>query len=435
MNYLYYDSELAYPTDKFQYSPSEHYPEYPFSNDGLSKEPNRVYAAIREMFSSMHLDEANYGTPKWNPLGRWIKPGLKIVIKPNFVMHKNGSRYPDDLDSLVTHPSVIRCILDYCYIALKKSGSIIVGDAPVKDCDFLHLMMKRNYQCIADFYGKRGIDIKFIDFRDPAEEGERYKSSGTGVLVDLGKLSCFYNCIHDETKLRVPNYDYRKVIKHHTGDTQEYLINSDVLDADVVINIPKPKTHRKNGYTGALKNFVGIVYNKEYLPHHTEGDVLKGGDEYKEFGVLRQYNSKLRLKMDRNRIKIDKRRKRGESITFYKIYQKILGIPYTISATFDEFFNRIGNKTFAQQAREGAWYGNDTLWRTVLDLNYCLMYTDHKGQLHSGKQRTIIHLGDMIVSGQGEGPLAPLAKDQHMLLFSENAVEFDCILTKIMGFD
>ena len=52
------------------------------------------------------------------------------------------------------------------------------------------------------------------------------------------------------------------------------------MEADVFINIPKLKTHKKVGLTCALKNLVGINANKNWLPHHTEGTTDRGGDQF-----------------------------------------------------------------------------------------------------------------------------------------------------------
>ena len=52
------------------------------------------------------------------------------------------------------------------------------------------------------------------------------------------------------------------------------------IDADVVVNVPKLKTHKKAGITGALKNLVGINGHKAFLPHHRKGGSLDGGDAY-----------------------------------------------------------------------------------------------------------------------------------------------------------
>lgn len=438
MNYLFYDEKLMYPKCIEAYSPSEKYPEYPF--ESVSNENNMVYSAIRMMFKDMDLDNNNFGSSMWNPLGKWIKPGMKVCLKPNFVMHLNRSKDPDDLDSLVTHPSVIRCLLDYCYIALNGKGTVIVGDAPVKDCDFSLLMKRRNYIDIVKFYNSLNNDFKvdFYDFRGPEEEGGQYQNIGKGILVNLEKKSWFYNNEHNEKKYRIPNYHYKRVIQHHNGLTQEYLINSTVLEADVIISIPKPKTHRKNGYTAALKNFVGITYSKEYLPHHTEGAVSNGGDEYIDEELFSNISSKIRKYIDITRVKADLEKRKNPKLYIWKLYRKYLSILWKLYAKINYIDNKwmsYKNASFAKRAREGSWYGNDTLWRTVLDLNYAIQYATKTGNLADTPQRKILYLGDMVISGDKEGPMAPSYKEQHMLLFSDEVVDFDCIVIKLMGFD
>lgn len=436
MNYLFFDKALVYPSAKYGFAPSSKYPEYPFSV--VATEDNKVYAAIRSMWQAMGLDAEHYGTAEWNPLGRYIKPGMKVVLKPNFVMHKNGSAHPDDLDSLVTHPSIIRCVLDYVYIALKGRGEVIVGDAPVKDCDFRLLMERREYTAIEDFFaGVDDFSVSFYDFRGPEEEGGQYADIGHGVRVNLGEHSWFYNSGHDESRLRIPNYDYRKVVSHHTGTTQEYMLNSTVLDADVIISLPKPKTHRKNGYTAALKNFVGANYSKEYLPHHTEGAVSEQGDEYVEDNMYNRLASRTRLHIDINRNRMDRLNKSGRIAArrICSLGQRIMGRVYGRLNRMALSRQQAAGKSLAHQMIEGSWYGNDTLWRTVLDLNYAVVYARPNGTLADTPQRTIIHLGDMVVAGHEEGPMAPTAKEQHMLLFGEDAVDFDAIVVRLMGFD
>src|SRR5436309_13463681 len=66
----------------------------------------------------------------------------------------------------------------------------------------------------------------------------------------------------------------------HSGAHHEYLLCRTPMDADVLINLPKLKTHKKVGLTCALKNLVGINANKNWLPHHTEGTPDDGGDQF-----------------------------------------------------------------------------------------------------------------------------------------------------------
>lgn len=449
-NYLYFDPNLQYPKDPVC-SPSEPYPEYPWPVDTISNEPNFVYAAIREMFIELGLDAEHTGTPDWNPLGEYISPGQTVVIKPNFVMHKNGSSQPDDMESLVTHPSIIRCVLDYCIIALQGKGSLIVGDSPVKDCNFKLLMENGGYQAVKDFFDCQDCSVhpRFVDFRGPEEEGGQYEQSGHGILVNLGRESYFYNCGHNWRKYRIPNYDYRKVRRHHCGETQEYLVNSNILDADVIISLPKPKTHRKNGYTGALKNFVGINYSKEYLPHHTKGAFDNGGDEYKVKTYEKALSSSLRAGIDILRTKADAHHRKASFCSPRSICQKYHSrIENHCHSMINDLWSRYDRVLQKEKIRmdainapkdlrmiEGSWHGNDTIWRTVLDLNIIAEFADRCGTLQSTPQRKLLFLGDLIVAGDNEGPLAPSPKATHSLLFSEKASTFDCILVKFMGFD
>ena len=65
-------------------------------------------------------------------------------------------------------------------------------------------------------------------------------------------------------KLRITNYDPAILKQHHTENKHEYYISDYLLNADCVINMPKPKSHRKAGVTIALKNLIGINVRKEF---------------------------------------------------------------------------------------------------------------------------------------------------------------------------
>ena len=73
-----------------------------------------------------------------------------------------------------------------------------------------------------------------------------------------------------------------------------YLLPASILKADVFINLPKLKTHRKAGITGAMKNLVGINGSKDWLPHHTAGPREDGGDEYLHRSARKRLVSYLR---------------------------------------------------------------------------------------------------------------------------------------------
>lgn len=76
---------------------------------------------------------------------------------------------------------------------------------------------------------------------------------------------------------------------------------------------------------------------------------------------------------------------------------------------------------------EGTWYKNNTLWRTILDLNHIIRFADKSGNIRQECQRTILHLGDMIISGEKEGPLAPSPKEENITILSNDASFNGCL--------
>ena len=377
---------------------------------------------IRNLFWDMGFDKENFGTEGWNPLGQYIKQGQTVLIKPNLVLDRNSAEkdLKTGMECLVTHPSVVRCIMDYVLIALRGTGKVIIADAPIQDCDFHKLKRAGGYQGLEEFYKKYGVaDFKVQDLRKvvlKSVDGRLVQSENTNMefktqIINLSTKSYFYKKNYNG-KLRITNYDAKDVNNHHNGKIQEYCLNSICLEADVIISIPKPKTHRLAGYTGALKNFIGVNARKEYLPHHRKGDVVNSGDECPVNNKIQQMSS---------------------------YFDDLKNLAYKknwifISDTLKKL-NRLIIKNHNDQIRYGMWYGNDTIWRTILDLNRIIHYSDKNGNIRGTIQRRIIHIGDMLVCGEKEGPLSPSYKKVGGILFADNAVEFDLFLTKLMGFD
>lgn len=92
-------------------------------------------------------------------------------------------------------------------------------------------------------------------------------------------------------------------------------------------------------------------------------------------------------------------------------------------------------KVMGPSYSEGSWYGNNTISRTILDVNRVVLYANKEGIICDEPQRNIIILADMIVSGEGEGPLLPSPKDVGMILAGTNPVCFDEVVSTLMGFD
>lgn len=114
----------------------------------------------------MGLDRGRIGEKEWNPFGDFIMPGMTVLIKPNLVMDIN--RAGAGTDCLYTHPSVVAPIIDYTIKALGGRGKIIVGDAPVQECNFEKLIQDSGYQELISYYQKKGVDILLLDLRGAA---------------------------------------------------------------------------------------------------------------------------------------------------------------------------------------------------------------------------------------------------------------------------
>ena len=84
---------------------------------------------------------------------------------------------------------------------------------------------------------------------------------------------------------------------------------------------------------------------------------------------------------------------------------------------------------------EGSWSGNDTIWRTCLDLNRILLYGRTDGTLADEPQRRVVHLADAVVAGQGDGPLAPQPLPLGLLLGGHNAAAVDWVGAQLLGYD
>ena len=385
----------SYP-NKVPFHPNEIYPEFQ-GKVKVGEGGNVTFILFRKLMFDLGMDIDNFSTPDWNPFREIINPGEKVLIKPNLVrhIHLGGGDY----QAVVTHASVIRCVLDYVALALNGEGEIIVGDAPVQSADFSKILERTGLQEVCDDITKTWqIPVRLVDFRlwSVNLDGSHHVINGRDlqgdpagyITVNLGKQSLLTPLNEQSDRFRVTSYDCGDMVKHHNEKRHEYLIPRRVLEADVVLNLPKLKTHRKVGLTASLKNLVGINGQKDWLPHHRCGSVEENGDEYKYPSLLKRILNSLGENIDRNP------------------YSKLNAL-YRLTARITRRINR----TMAREPYdEGSWYGNDTLWRTVLDLNRLLIYADRNGIMTNSPQRKCLTIVDAIIAGEGEGPMEPDAR-------------------------
>ncbi|HEX9639350.1 MAG TPA: DUF362 domain-containing protein [Acidobacteriota bacterium] len=414
----------AYPKPP-PFHPSTRYPEYPFAE--LASEPNPVYAAVRELFRILQLDAERFGSAEWNPLGALIRPGDRVVLKPNFVMdrHYTGGDY----FSVVTHGSVIRAVADYVTIALGGSGEITIADAPMIDNDFDRILRQTGVDAIAEFYAGSGRPLGVFDLRVENVETRdglivrRFKLRGDPngyVPIDLGAgselaaISSFYRIY------RGSDYDGAETFEHHNDRVNEYLLSRTVLRSDVFINLPKLKTHKKIGVTLNLKNLIGINGDKNWIPHYRRGSPRIAGDEYHSANTLRHLESLLK---DRFKEKA------------YAMAQSGSRVGLLVARKLRRLQKSVVENTSLTKIRAGGWHGNDTLWRSVLDLNKILLYADAEGRMHDRPQRRFLSLIDGIIGGEGDGPVITTPKPSAVLVAGFNPLAVDLCATRLMGFD
>jgi uncharacterized protein (DUF362 family) len=401
------------------YHPPERYPELGFLPADTCPN-NAVYAGIRRMLQGLGYDAARFGSAEWSPLSDLVAPGSTVVLKPNFVRHfteKPGGHF----ETVVTHPAVLRPLVDYAWKAVGPEGRVIVADAPQYDCDVEVLLERTRLPELLAWY--RDVVGREVPWRDLRVEFGRHvhgvqfeKTRLPGdpegyEAVDLGEASEFAAMSEAHIgRLRGSDYDEEVTIAHHSGGRNEYLVARTVLTADLVINCPKVKTHKKTGVTLSMKNLIGINGDKNWLPHYRAGFRAQGGDEFPRADA---YSRVRRFGADVAR-RLLKRGVGGAVLRRLRSAEEAAGL--------------------GRRARNGNWWGNDTVWRTTIDLNKVFYLGDRRGVLGAPSRR-VLNVYDGVVAGEGDGPMGPDDRPIGLLAAGEDGVATDVVVAWVMGFD
>lgn len=352
-----------------------------------------------------------------NPFSGVVKPGSTVLIKPNWVLHENWCG--EDVYCLYTQPALVAAAVRL--IAKASPSRIIIGDSPVQNCDLSKLLTDAAKKMITEAAG--AVPVEFIDFRRTVTERNDFaRGVSTNrrpldryILFDLGQDSLMEPLCAPSDPFRITNYDPRELAKTHHRGRHQYLLCREVFEADVVINMPKLKSHKKAGMTGALKNLVGINGSKDFLPHHRVGGSGWGGDCYRGRAPLKRLAEWF---MDRANRHLGKSR-----YSFWRSFSEA-----AIAA-----HRRIS--PYGDAEMEGSWYGNDTVWRMTLDLNRLLLYGRTDGSLSDQRQRVVYTLTDALMAGDGEGPLSPKPLALGLVTFSSDSAVSDFVNCALMHFD
>jgi len=155
------------------------------------------------------------------PLGgiqAFISPGQKVLLKPNMLAGKSPAK------AVTTHPEIVRAVIR---LAQQAGGIVSVGDSP-------------------------GLG-------NPEQV-----ASKCGILQVLEETGAGFAPFSESVPVQVS-----------VGTFHQLELSRDVLEADVIINLPKLKTHQMMGLTCAVKNLFGAVVGMRKARLHLQAGADK----------------------------------------------------------------------------------------------------------------------------------------------------------------
>jgi uncharacterized protein (DUF362 family) len=351
-------------------------------------------------------------------IGRHINPdsikGKNVLLKPNWVKH---SLIETDDNCLRTNNNFLLAVIEV--ILQNKPESMLVGDAPIQGCKWDKVLTNSFLSEIESLSKKYNIPVRIKDFRrvtfDPSKnQVDKNRSSiSEYVIFDVGKDSYLEPITNDKKNLfRVNNYDPDRLAESHRAGVHKYCITKELFEADIIFSLPKVKTHQKAGITAALKNLVGLNGDKDYLPHHRIGGTEIGGDCYPGKNKFRFWSE----------LALDFANRRQGKISYW-FGLRVAGVCWRLSFPKNE-----------HQLSAG-WYGNDTTWRMVMDLNKIAIFGNADGTLSTQPRRQVFSLCDGIIGGQGDGPLNPEPMPLGVISFTNYSGANDLVLGTLMGLE
>lgn len=169
---------------------------------------NRVCVAACNSYDTSAVAEIIDGFFEKLDLGKYIKQGCKVVIKPNLVIRRS----PDE--ATTTHPEVVGAVIR----AVKRlgAGSVTIAESS------------------GGIYNKAAMSAVY---------------SGCGIAAI---------CEREGAQLH-QDYGYTNIECPDALQCHQFNIINPIIDADVIIDIAKLKTHAMTGFSGCVKNMFGSV--------------------------------------------------------------------------------------------------------------------------------------------------------------------------------
>jgi uncharacterized protein (DUF362 family) len=194
-----------------------------------------------------------------------IGTNKKILLKPNWVYH--NTHETDEL-CLTTNSNFILVVLEF--ILHLKPSSVVIGDSPIQGCCWNLLHSVTFLQKINELQEKNNIPINIVDFRNEKWEQKKTlqkncRNKTDYILYDLKTDSLLEPLSLQNKRFRVGDYDPEETMKNHNIGTHKYLVAREVIEADILINLPKLKTHQKAGVTNGVEELCRH-YRRKSLP-------------------------------------------------------------------------------------------------------------------------------------------------------------------------
>lgn len=379
-----------------------------------------IHAAIHELVGAARPDVDGPTSGSDNPLGAWIPPGSRTFVLPNFVRHRKPDESLASFQAACTQAEVLRPILDLV-IRAADGGRIGVGNAPLQSASYDSVIAETGTAALIEEYRRAGVEIGVHDLRQYASVWTRYgarvaeefREGEEAVHFDLGRESALEPLFADgRAEVRVGDYRPEETLSFHSPGRHVYAVNRRILEADTIVSVPKLKTHQKVGITCALKGTVGTIARKECLAHHRLGGPRENGDEYPKSSPVHTAISAF----------VDRTSSLGTSVpdNALRVAAKVL---YR------------GMRLGRDNVVNGAWHGNDTAWRMVMDIMRIVRYGRPDGTIADTVQRNHIAFIDGVVAGEDDGPLRPRPVHAGILMFGTDPVWLDWACAAVMGFD
>lgn len=330
-----------------------------------------------------------------DPPDELLEPGDHVFIKPNWALELDPEP-PENLppshgwEAKITHPAIIEATARWAAKQLNGNGSVIIADAPRVETPFQVIdeiagLSAIQERCAADF---PGVVFHLQDFR--TQGGSHPQGDPAGVTkVALNDASEFQGI---------------RQTQDFTAEGAAYQFCRSALNADVLINLPKLKTHNKTGLSASLNNVIGLLDDRSPLPINPLA--AEEDDEQEEEDLDDRLFSWLRRKF------------RGSRMLLRFLLRSRQAL----------------NENEAPPQTHESWHGNDLFWRLILDVNTALYYYQGTGQRRTRPLRSL-HLVDAVIAGEGNGPLLPDSKPTGLLLAGTHPLAVDCAAATLMGFD